>query len=74
MTGRDLIIYILKNNLEDEQVFVNDMVLGFLTVEEAAVKLGVGISTIYIWIGQGSLDHIQIGGTYLVPANCKRPE
>ena len=74
MTGKDLIIYILKNNLEDEPVFVNDMILGFLTVEEAAVKMGVGVSTIYIWIGQGLLDHIQIGGTYFVPAKCERPE
>lgn len=74
MTGRDLIIYILKNNLEDEPVFIDGIVLGFLTVEEAAVKLGVAVSTIYIWIGQGVLDHIQIGGTYFVPAKCERPK
>lgn len=74
MTGKDLIIYILKNNLEDEPVFIDGMILGFLTVEEAAVKLGVGVSTIYIWIGRGLLDHIQIGGTYFVPATCERPE
>ena len=74
MTGRDLIIYILENNLENEQVCIDGMVLGFLTVEEAAIKFGVGVSTIYIWIGQGTLDHIQIGGSYYIPAKCEKPK
>lgn len=74
MTGRDLIIYILKNNLEDEIVCLDNILLGYLTVEEAAVKFGVGVSTIYIWIGQDILDHIRIGETYFIPAKCERPK
>ena len=34
MTGRELIIYILQNNLEDEEVF-NDCILKFLEVLKA---------------------------------------
>lgn len=73
MKGKDLIIYILTNNLENESVFADGTILGFLSVEEAAVKLGVGVSTIYIWIGQGLLEHIQIGGACYIPATCERP-
>lgn len=73
MTGRDLILYILENNLENEPVFIDGTILGFSTVEETAVKLGVGVSTIYIWIGKGLLDYVNIGGVYFVPAKCERP-
>lgn len=66
MTGKDLIIYILKNNLENEPVFKDGTVLGFMTVSEAAVKMEVGIPTIYTWIHQGQLEFIQIGETYFV--------
>ena len=38
MTGRDLIIYILENNLENEPVYKDGRLLGFLTVTEAAVE------------------------------------
>ena len=36
MTGRDLIVYIMLNKLEDEQVFKDGKLLGFLTEAEAA--------------------------------------
>lgn len=39
MTGRDLILYILENHLEDEQVFEEGNLLGFITIIEAAEKM-----------------------------------
>lgn len=62
-TGRDLILYILKNNLENEPVFKNGIFIGFISVHEAAAKMGVGSATISALIGQEKLDYITIGGT-----------
>lgn len=61
MTGRDLIIYILENNLENKPVFENGRVPGFLTVKEASVKFEVGEATVRTWISRGLLDGIRIG-------------
>ena len=38
MTGRDLIMYILNNSLEDEPVYDDGRVLGFISIVEAAAK------------------------------------
>ena len=66
MTGRDLIIYILKNHLEDEPVFKDGVFVGFLTVDEAAEKLMVGPATVSSWVQLGMLDNIWVdGGTYI---------
>ena len=46
MTGRDLIIYILRNNLEDEPIIDSNL---FMTASEAAAKLGVGVATVQTW-------------------------
>lgn len=49
MTGRDLIIYIVANGLEDTHIKVDMESLHFLTTEEAAIKFGVGEATIRTW-------------------------
>ena len=68
MTGKDLIVYILKNNLENEPVFKDGRLLGFLTVEQASIRLGVGIETIKTMIKLGMIDEpIKIGDAYLIP-------
>ena len=67
MTGRDLIIYILNNHLEDEPVFKDGKLIGFLTVDQAALKFNVGIATIEALIQMGKLSHIQIGDTVYIP-------
>lgn len=67
MTGRDLIIYILENHLEDEELFKDGKIPGLLTYEEAAVKFGVGIDTIKAWIVLGCLDAITIYGFHYIP-------
>ena len=71
MNGKDLIIYILSNNLEDEPVFTNGSFVGFLTLEDVSLKMEVGVATVKAWIAQGYLDYIKIGDVYLIPANFK---
>lgn len=56
MTGRELIIYILQNGLEDEPVFKDGKFIGFITPSEAAVKFGVSEATIFAWINLEMLE------------------
>ena len=62
MTGKELIIYILQNNLENEDVFKNGIFVGFMSIGEAAVKFDVGYHTIKFWYEAGMIDGIEIGG------------
>lgn len=72
MTGRDLIVYILSNNLENEPVFKDGKFIGCITAGEAAAKMGVGVATILTWIGQGRLEGTLINeDVVLVRADCK---
>ncbi len=73
MTGRDLIVYILENNLEDEPVFKDGVLLGFMSIGKAAEKFNVGKSTVEIWIRLGQLKGVKVGNTFLIPANVKSP-
>jgi excisionase family DNA binding protein len=75
MTGKDLILYILQNDLEDEPVFKDGKLLGFVTAGEVAAKMDVGVATVYVWLHQKRLDGIFIGGKIYIPANfVLRPE
>ena len=65
MTGRDLIIYILQNHLEDTEILTDSKHM-FLTVEEAAVKYGTGVATIKALINRSILKGMKIGETYLI--------
>lgn len=71
MTGRDLIIYILSNSLEDKPVFENGKLLGFMTPEEAATRFEVGAATIYIWAELGMIEHVLIADQLYIPMNAK---
>ena len=73
MTGRDLIVYILQNGLENEPVFKDGKFLGFLTTGEAARKAHVGSATIDVWATWGLIDAIQIDGGLYIPADFKPP-
>lgn len=74
MTGRELIIYILQNNLEDKPVFENGEFLGFLTVDKAAAKLNVGVETMKTWLELGWIEGIEFEDMVFVPANIERPQ
>lgn len=75
MTGRDLIIYILQNGLEDEPIFKEDgTITGFLTVGQAAEKANVGTATIYAWIERKQLDYILVGHRIFIRANFEPPK
>lgn len=67
MTGRDLIIYILQNKLEDEPVFKDGKFIGFVTEDEAAEKMGVGTSSIRALVNLERMDGIRINDTILIP-------
>lgn len=67
MTGKELIMYILENDLLDENVINNDGVPIFLlSVDDAAEKFDVGPITIKVWAGQGNIASEEIeGGLYI---------
>lgn len=73
MTGRDLILYILENNLEDELVFNKGKLLGFMNAVEAATKFNVGLSTIKVWMDTGKLPYLRIGSYFFIPSLTKDP-
>lgn len=61
MTGRDLILYILENHLEDEVVIENGVFVWLMSEEEAAVKFGVGVAQIRAWYMCKMLSGTKIG-------------
>ena len=67
MTGRDLILYILSNDLENDPIFEDGKFIGCLTIEEAAIKMNVGVATVRTWIDQDIIESLKIGETYFIP-------
>ena len=75
MTGRELILYILQNHLEDEPIFKDDgSIVGFLTVDKAAIKANVGTETVYAWIERGLVPYILIGHRIFIRADFEPPQ
>ncbi len=71
MTGRELILYILENNLEDEPIFKDGRFLEFIPSEEAAVELGVGVETINVLVTLKQIPGMVIGNTLYIPKDFK---
>ena len=70
MTGRDLIVYILKNNLEDEDILKDGKLVGYITADEVAKTFDVGMETVKVWIDQGMIDGvIKLNSRFLIPEN-----
>lgn len=69
MTGRDLILYILSNGLENEPVFKNGKFIGFLTPDEVAVQKNVGLATVHAWVHQDRLESVAVREGIYIPAN-----
>lgn len=72
MTGRELILYILANGLEDTPVFENGRFIGFVTPEEVAVRLGVGTATVCAWVHQGRLESEAVREGIYIPADFEQ--
>lgn len=70
MTGRELIMYILENHLEDEPVFKNGAFVGYISDKKFAEMLGVGSATVEAWVLLGRIKgSIMIGDTIYIPVN-----
>lgn len=73
MTGRELIIYIMQNGLEDKEIFANNTFLDLMTVQEAAAKFGVGLFTIHVWYRNGYMHGVSIGDSVYIFKNAEDP-
>lgn len=73
MTYGDLIVYIIQNNLVNEEVFQNGKLAGFMSIPEAAVKFEVGESTVRTWIWMGMIKYIRFNELVLIPQNVENP-
>lgn len=69
MTGRDLILYILANGLEDEPVFKDGKFIGFVTLSDVAKKNNVGLATVATWMHQGKLNSVTVEEGIYIPAD-----
>lgn len=73
MTGRDLIIYILENGLEDKPIHDNNTIimenLGFIPIDKVAVMMNVGFSTVIAWMQKGVIEGYTINNALYVDAN-----
>lgn len=73
MTGRDLIIYILQNKLEDESVFKDGKFVGFISTAEAAFRFKVGVETVKTWYRLDVLKGIEVGDEIFIAADILSP-
>ena len=73
MTGRDLILYILENRLEDEIVIKDGIFVWLMDENEAAVKFNVGVSTVKAWYITGSIEGTKIGDHLYFLRNVRDP-
>ena len=73
MTGRDLIIYILENRLEDTTILEDGNIPGFMTIGQAAEKWNVGEATVSTWINLRRILAFTLGNETYIPADLKSP-
>lgn len=73
MTGKELILYILQNNLEDEIVIKDGMFIWLMSEDEAAAKFGVGVSTVRAWYTCKMLSGTKIGDRLYFLRNVSDP-
>lgn len=71
MTGRELIIYILSNNLEDKQVIENGKLIGFMNAEEVAVNIGTGVATVKALANRGTIEGYHLGNSLFIAKDVK---
>ena len=67
MTYKDLIIYILQNNLENETIEdISVLFPNFYPVEEAAVKLNTGVETVKVLYTMNKLKGLEFNGDVFI--------
>lgn len=66
-TGRDLIMLILENRLE------NDVLFTLLSEEELAVKFDVGVATIRTWATLEMVHGWEVGDSLYFPKDTPDP-
>lgn len=68
MTGRDLIVFIMQNKLEDT------VMIELMSEVEAAAKFDVGIATVRAWYEYGYITGgLDIGGTLYLLKDTPNP-
>lgn len=73
MTGRELIVYILENGLEDEPIIKDGVFVGFMTRIGAAEKFDVGAATVQAWIKLNQLEVVKLDDIVMIPVDAKKP-
>ncbi|MBQ0089526.1 MAG: helix-turn-helix domain-containing protein [Prevotellaceae bacterium] len=74
MTCRELMLIVLANHLEDEPLYSdNGILIGFMTVEDAAKRFNVDESTVLFWINNDLMEGIKSNGNVIVPVNAVDP-
>lgn len=73
MTGKELILYILENDLENEVIIKDGVFIWLMDEKEAAVKFDVGVATVRAWYACGQLDGTKIGDHLYFLRNAKDP-
>ena len=67
MTGRDLIIYILENGLEDKEVLDGGKIIGFETLYGLAEKKDTGVETIFALCKMRDVPTVLINNKVCIP-------
>lgn len=73
MTGKELILYILQNNLENEVVIKDGIFVWLMDEREAAARFNVGVETVRAWYICGSISGTKIGDHLYFLRNVSDP-
>ena len=73
MTGRDLIVFIMENRLEDEVIFENGDIPGFMTIDQAAEKWNVWTATVETFVKLKMVPYFTIGNAVYIPSDLDSP-
>ena len=73
MTGREMIMYIMYNHLEDVEIFSDKFIPGFMSLEEAAVKFEVGAPTVKTWWDMGLFKGFKMGESIFIQKDSPDP-
>ena len=71
MTGRELIVYILTNGLEDEPVFNNGTFIGFKSIGKFAEEQEIGVAAVKTLVQMDLIDSVRVGDSIFIPVTAK---